>query len=80
MLPANCTIDSRHPPRRGECQTFGPGDYATLPAELNKRISSRRSISNNNLHQRRSTADRPLNAALADRGALVLRPLAFKPR
>ena len=32
---------------RGECQTFGPGEYASLPPELNHRISSGRRISNN---------------------------------
>jgi hypothetical protein len=31
---------------RGECRTFGPGDYARLPPELNNRISSGRRISN----------------------------------
>jgi hypothetical protein len=30
---------------QGECRTFGPGDYATLPWELNNRISSGRRIS-----------------------------------
>lgn len=30
----------------GECRTFGPGDYASLPAGLNDRISSGRRISN----------------------------------
>lgn len=29
----------------GECRTFGPGDYATLPAGLNNMISSGRRIS-----------------------------------
>lgn len=32
---------------RGECRTFGPGDYASLPAGLDNRISSGRMISNN---------------------------------
>jgi len=32
---------------RGECLTFGPGEYASLPPELNHRISSGRRISNN---------------------------------
>lgn len=32
---------------RGECRTFGPGDYATLPRGLDNRISSGRYISNN---------------------------------
>ena len=32
---------------QGECRTFGPGDYATLPWELNNRISSGRRISGN---------------------------------
>lgn len=31
---------------RGECRTFGPGDYARLPPELNNRISSGRRIAN----------------------------------
>jgi hypothetical protein len=31
---------------RGECRTFGPGDYAQLPRELENRISSGRRISN----------------------------------
>lgn len=31
---------------RGECRTFGPGEYATLPPELESRISSGRRISN----------------------------------
>ena len=30
---------------QGECRTFGPGDYATLPWELSNRISSGRRIS-----------------------------------
>lgn len=30
---------------QGECLTFGPGDYSTLPWELNNRISSGRRIS-----------------------------------
>lgn len=30
----------------GECRTFGPGDYASLPPELQDRISSARRISN----------------------------------
>ena len=32
---------------RGECQTFGPGEYPVLPPELNNRVSSGRRISNN---------------------------------
>ena len=32
---------------RGECRTFGPGDYAQLPPGLDNRISSGRRISNN---------------------------------
>lgn len=32
---------------QGECRTFGPGDYPTLPWELNDRISSGRRISGN---------------------------------
>lgn len=32
---------------RGECQTFGPGEYPSLPPELNNRVSSGRRISNN---------------------------------
>jgi hypothetical protein len=32
---------------QGECRTFGPGDYPTLPWELNNRISSGRRISGN---------------------------------
>jgi hypothetical protein len=31
---------------RGECRTFGPGDYAVLPGGLDNRISSGRYISN----------------------------------
>lgn len=31
---------------RGDCRTFGPGDYATLPPGLNNVISSGRRISN----------------------------------
>jgi len=31
----------------GDCRTFGPGDYAELPGELNRRISSGRMISGN---------------------------------
>ena len=30
---------------QGECRTFGPGDYPTLPYGLNNRISSGRRIS-----------------------------------
>ena len=30
----------------GECRTFGPGEYPTLPPELDRRISSGRRISN----------------------------------
>jgi hypothetical protein len=30
---------------RGECRTFGPGEYASLPPELDNRISSGRRIS-----------------------------------
>ncbi len=29
----------------GECRTFGPGDYPSLPPELSNRISSARRIS-----------------------------------
>jgi len=32
---------------RGECQTFGPGEYPSLPPELNHRVSSGRRVSNN---------------------------------
>jgi hypothetical protein len=32
---------------RGECRTFGPGDYAQLPPGMDNRISSGRRISNN---------------------------------
>jgi hypothetical protein len=32
---------------QGECRTFGPGDYPTLPWDLNNRISSGRRISGN---------------------------------
>ena len=32
---------------RGECRTFGPGDYAQLPPGFDNRISSGRRISNN---------------------------------
>jgi hypothetical protein len=35
------------PQFRGECRTFGPGDYAQLPPGLDNRISSGRRISNN---------------------------------
>jgi hypothetical protein len=31
----------------GDCRTFGPGEYADLPGELNRRISSGRMISGN---------------------------------
>jgi len=31
---------------RGECRTFGPGEYPNLPPDLNNRISSGRRISN----------------------------------
>jgi len=31
---------------RGECRTFGPGEYAVLPPGLDNRISSGRRISN----------------------------------
>ena len=31
---------------RGECRTFGPGEYPVLPPELDNRISSGRRISN----------------------------------
>ena len=31
---------------QGECRTFGPGEYARLPPELDNRISSGRRISN----------------------------------
>ena len=30
----------------GECRTFGPGEYAQLPRELDNRISSGRRIAN----------------------------------
>jgi len=33
---------------QGECRTFGPGDYATLPWDLNHRISSGRRIIGHN--------------------------------
>lgn len=32
---------------RGECRTFGPGEYPQLPPDLDNRISSGRRISNN---------------------------------
>jgi len=32
----------------GDCRTFGPGEYAYLPPELNNAISSGRRISSNN--------------------------------
>jgi hypothetical protein len=32
---------------QGECRTFGPGDYPTLPRGLDNRISSGRRVSNN---------------------------------
>jgi len=35
------------PQFRGECRTFGPGEYAHLPPGLDNRISSGRRISNN---------------------------------
>ena len=35
------------PQFRGECRTFGPGEYPQLPAGLDNRISSGRRISNN---------------------------------
>ena len=34
------------PQFRGECRTFGPGEYRQLPADLDNRISSGRRISN----------------------------------
>jgi hypothetical protein len=30
----------------GECRTFGPGDYPTLPQGLSNRISSGRKVNN----------------------------------
>jgi Beta/Gamma crystallin len=41
---------------RGECWTFGPGDYPNLPAELNNRISSGRRISNDYPYSRQTSA------------------------
>jgi hypothetical protein len=35
------------PQYRGECRTFGPGEYKQLPAGFDNRISSGRQISNN---------------------------------
>ncbi len=35
------------PQYRGECRTFGPGEYRQLPPDLDNRISSGRRISNN---------------------------------
>lgn len=32
---------------RGQCRTFGPGNYPNLPAQLNNRLSSGRQISEN---------------------------------
>lgn len=39
----------------GECRTFGPGDYASLPAELNNRVSSARRISEHYPYRDRPT-------------------------
>ena len=41
---------------RGECWTFGPGEYPNLPAELNNRISSGRRISNDYPYSRQSSS------------------------
>lgn len=38
---------------RGECRTFGPGDYPTLPGGLGNRISSGRRVSNDYPYQQR---------------------------
>jgi hypothetical protein len=39
-------IFCNEPQFKGECRTFGPGDYAQLPRSLDNRISSGRRISN----------------------------------
>ena len=41
---------------RGECQTFGPGEYPDLPPELDNRISSGRRISHEYPYQRRTSS------------------------
>jgi hypothetical protein len=41
---------------RGECMTFGPGEYPTLPPELDNRISSGRRISHTYPYSRQSSA------------------------
>jgi hypothetical protein len=39
----------------GECLTFGSGEYAHLPPELNNRIASARRISQRYLYNQNST-------------------------
>ena len=41
---------------RGECLTFGPGEYPNLPSQLDNRISSGRRISNDYPYSQRSSA------------------------
>ena len=41
---------------RGECQTFGPGEYPDLPPELDNRISSGRRISHEYPYQRQTSS------------------------
>ena len=41
---------------RGECMTFGPGDYPNLPPQLDNRISSGRRISNDYPYSRTSSS------------------------
>ena len=41
---------------RGECMTFGPGEYPNLPQELDNRISSGRRISNEYPYSQRSSS------------------------
>ena len=43
---------------RGECRTFGPGDYAHLPRELDNRVSSARALEQHG-HRQDHHGDRP---------------------
>ena len=43
------------PQYRGECRTFGPGEYPYLPRELDNRISSGRRISHDNDYRSQSS-------------------------
>ena len=42
---SECRMFCSEPNYDGECRTFAPGDYATLPPGLDNRISSGRRIS-----------------------------------